>query len=127
RHLRVGTLLEGSVRKVEDRLRVSVHLVETATGYHRWSQDFDRRMEDALAIQDEIAQSVAASLSGRLRENPALPRTGAEAYEYYLRGRQFLPRMTQPELEKSASSFEPALHLAAPSAPPSPCLSTPYR
>ena len=86
RQLGVGTLLEGSVRKADNRLRVTVQLVETATGYHRWSQRFDRALNDVFAIEDEIAESVVTSLRGGclsggerggLRGRP----TGPEAYE----------------------------------------------
>jgi adenylate cyclase len=120
--LGVGTLLEGSVRKADDRLRVTVQLVEVATGYHRWSQRFDRRLDDVFAIQDEIAESVATSLRGSLlsrREKQALvrPPTGAAAYEYYLRGRQHLPRMTKAELQKSGEMFARAIGLDAGYAP----------
>lgn len=115
-HLGVGTLLEGSVRKMDDCLRVTVQLIEVATGFHRWSQRFDRKLDDVFAIQDEIAESVVTSLRGSVlsgREKEALlrPQTGAEAYEYYLRGRQHLPRMTRPELERSLIMFERALEL----------------
>src|SRR5262245_15845228 len=114
--LGVGTLLEGSVRKADDRLRVTVQLVEVTTGYRRWSQRFDRRLDDVFAIQDEIAESVATSLRGSLlsqREKEALvrPSTGAAAYEYYLRGRQHLPRMTKAELQKSGEMFARAIEL----------------
>jgi TolB-like protein len=64
RHLGVGTLLEGSVRKADNRLRVTVQLIDVATGYRRWSQRFDRTLDDVLAIQDEIAESIATSLRG---------------------------------------------------------------
>jgi adenylate cyclase len=116
RQLGVGALLEGSVRKADNRLRITVQLIEVATGYHRWSQRFDRTLDDVFAIQDEIAESVATSLRGSVlsgREKQALqrPQTGAAAYEYYLRGRQHLPRMTQSELEKSAEMFERAIEL----------------
>jgi adenylate cyclase len=122
RQLGVGALLEGSVRKADDRLRVTVQLIETATGYHRWSQRFDRKLDDVFAIQDEIAETVATSLRGSdlsQREKEALlrPHTAAAAYEYYLRGRQHLPRLTQPELEKSAEMFERAMALDAGYAP----------
>jgi len=114
RQLSVGSLLEGSVRKAEDRLRVTVQLIDIATGYHRWSQRFDRTLDDVLAIQDEIAETIATSLRGSVlsrRERPSLvrPRTVAAAYEYYLRGRQYLHRMTQPDLEKSGEMFERAI------------------
>ena len=84
--LGVGTLLEGSVRKAGDRLRVTVQLIETATGYHRWSRRFDRQLDDVFAIQDEIAESVANSLRGAVLtplEKEALlrPQTGPAAYE----------------------------------------------
>ena len=118
RHLGVGTLLEGSVRKAGDRLRVTVQLIEVATGYHRWSQRFDRMLDDVFAIQDEIAESVATSLRGNVlngREKQALlrPQTGVGAYEYYLRGRQHLPRLTRPHLETSGEMFERAIELDA--------------
>jgi TolB-like protein/Tfp pilus assembly protein PilF len=116
RQLKVDTLLEGSVRKAADRLRVTVQLVEVESGYHRWSQRFDRRLDDVFAIQDEIAEYVATSLRGAHlspSERHALlrPQTGTEAYEFYLRGRQHLPRMTQPDLEQSGRMFERAIAL----------------
>ena len=115
--LGVGTLLEGSVRKAGDHLRVTVQLIEVATGFHRWSRRFDRTLDDVFAIQDEIAESVAKSLRGEIsqHEKQALlrPHTGAAAYEYYLRGRQYLPRLTQPDLQKSGEMFEHAIELDA--------------
>jgi TolB-like protein/Flp pilus assembly protein TadD len=118
RQLGVAALLEGSIRKAEDRLRITVQLVEVADGYHRWSQRFDRTLDDVFAIQDEIAEAVVASLrTGDLseRERAALrrPPTTSEAYEYYLRGRQCLPRMTHPDLERSRTLFARALDLDA--------------
>jgi len=116
--LGVGTLLEGSVRKAGDRLRVTVQLIETATGYHRWSRRFDRQLDDVFAIQDEIAESVASSLRGGVlspREKEVLlrPQTGPAAYEHYLRGRQLLPRLTEADLRASADMFERAIALDA--------------
>jgi TolB-like protein/tetratricopeptide (TPR) repeat protein len=116
RQLGVGTLLEGSVRKSEKRLRVTVQLIEVKSGYHRWSQRFDRTLDDVFAIQDEIAERVATSLRGGMLsgvEKQALtrPHTGAAAYEYYLRGRQHLPRMTRSDLDQSAEMFERAIRL----------------
>ena len=116
--LGVGTLLEGSVRKADDRLRVTVQLIEVATGYHRWSQRFDRTLDDVFAIRDEIAEKVVTSLRGDVlsgHEKQALlrPHTGAAAYEYYLRGRQYLPRLTQPDLQRSGEMFERAIELDA--------------
>ncbi len=116
--LRVGALLEGSVRKTNDRLRITVQLVEVASGYHRWSLRFDRTLDDVFAVEDEIAEAVVASLRGGSlseREKAALrrPQTSSEAYEYYLRGRQYLPRMSYPDLERSRAMFTRALELDA--------------
>ncbi len=127
RQLGVGTLLEGSVRKADDRLRVTVQLIEVASGYHRWSQRFDRKLDDVFAIEDEIAESVATSLRGNVlsrREKQALqrPQTGTAAYEYYLRGRQYLPRMTQPDLATCREMFERAVELDASYGPAWSCL-----
>jgi adenylate cyclase len=127
RQLGVGTLLEGSVRKADERLRVTVQLIEVATGYHRWSQRFDRKLDDVFAIEDEIADSVARSLRGSVlgeRELPTLrrPQTGAAAYEYYLRGRQLLPRMTQPDLKGAGEMFERAIEHDADYGPAWACL-----
>ncbi|MGE5244842.1 MAG: winged helix-turn-helix domain-containing tetratricopeptide repeat protein [Betaproteobacteria bacterium] len=114
RQLGVGTLLEGSVRTAANRLRLTVQLTEVDTGYTRWSQRFDRTLDDLFAIQDEIARSVTASLRGGAlsrREQQALarPQTDATAYEYYLRGRQHLPRMSRPDLEESGDWCERAI------------------
>src|SRR5262245_49741667 len=127
RQLGVGTLLEGSVRKADSRLRVTVQLIETATGFHRWSQRFDRRLDDVFAIQDEIAESVATSLRGSIltgREKEALsrPQTCAEAYEFYLRGRQHLPLKTRADMEHSRDMFERAIALDTGYSPAWACL-----
>lgn len=118
RRLGVGALLEGSVRKAADRLRITVQLIDVATGYHLSSRRFDRTLEDIFAIQDEIAESVANTLRGSVlgrRDKEALqrPQTSVEAYEYYLRARQHLPRMTRNDLETSRAMFERAIALDA--------------
>jgi TolB-like protein len=116
RQLNVGALLEGSVRKSGNQLRVTVQLIDVESGYHYWSERFDRELQDVFAVQDEIAEAVATNLRGSMlssQERNALlrPETGSAAYEYYLRGRQHLPRMTQPNLLKSAAMFERAIQL----------------
>jgi len=116
--LGVGALLEGSIRKTEQRLRITVQLVDVSTGYHRWSLRFDRTLDDVFAIQDEIAEAVVDSLRGgemSQRERAALrrPQTTSDAYEFYLRGRQFLPRMSHPDLERSREMFSRAIELDA--------------
>jgi TolB-like protein/tetratricopeptide (TPR) repeat protein len=114
RQLGVTALLEGSVRKADNRLRVNVQLIEVATGYHHWSRRFDRAFEDIFAIQDEIAGSVVLSLRGgvlspREQESIRRPSAKTEAYEYYLRGRQSLPRQTREGHQNSIRMFERAI------------------
>jgi adenylate cyclase len=116
RQLNVETLLEGSVRKSDDRLRVTVQLIEVASGYHRWSHRFDGRFKDVFAIQDEIAESVARSLQCgpvTLREKRPLHRAhaGIAAYEFYLRGRQHLHRILHGDLTSAADLFQRAIEL----------------
>jgi len=93
--LKVRTVLEGSVRKAGDRLRIMVQLVNAEGGYHLWSERYDRELKDVFEIQDEIAESVARALSVVLsdQERDALqrrPTSNLEAYEFYLKGRRFL-------------------------------------
>jgi adenylate cyclase len=95
--LGVGAVLEGSVRKAGNRLRITAQLVGAEDGYHLWSETFDRRLEDVFAIQTEIAQQVARTLSISLTsgETARLERGGtasSDAYEYYLRGLALLRR-----------------------------------
>ena len=92
--LRVRTLLEGSVRKSDDNLRVTVQLSDAENGYQLWAERYDREVQDIFAIQEEIAGSVAQALELRLtpKERAALggvPTKNVKAYDYYLRGRKF--------------------------------------
>jgi adenylate cyclase len=93
--LGVGAVLEGSVRKAGDRVRITAQLVSAADGYHLWSESYDRQLEDVFAIQSDIAQRLVRALRGALTpsENALLERGGtrnAEAYDLYLRGQQLL-------------------------------------
>jgi TolB-like protein len=75
--LNVRTVLEGSVRRADDRLRITAQLVNSADGYHLWSQRYDRDMRDVFATQDEIARSIAQHLQSCLRAGNRDPRPGA--------------------------------------------------
>lgn len=88
RKLGVGTLVEGSVRRSGDQLRIGARTVDVATGQTAWSRSFERTDNDIFAIQDEIAQEVAAALQAPARPVPAIPTgaAGLEAYTWYLRG-----------------------------------------
>lgn len=122
RRLGVGALLEGSVRKAGDRVRITVQLTDVASGYHKWSQRFERELGDVFAIQDEIAEAVATTmrggqLSGREKDALRRPQTSVEPYEYFLRGRQSVHRMQQLDLDHSRQMFERAIDLDAYYAP----------
>jgi adenylate cyclase len=95
--LNVRTVLEGSVRKVGDRLRITAQLVNVADGYHLWSERYDRELKDVFAIQDEIARSIAQRLELTLEGDRAeqLVKAGTKnlnAYQVYLKGRALLYR-----------------------------------
>ena len=88
--LGVANVLEGSVRKSGDKVRITAQLIKAADGYHLWSQNYDRKFEDIFAIQDEIAAAVATALEitlgvGQLGRIPGMTRN-AEAYDEYLKG-----------------------------------------
>ena len=87
--LNVEYILEGGVRKLGNRLRVTAQLIKASDGYHLWSERYDREMTDVFAIQDEISQAIVETLKLKLSGQPLLNRPTAdlEAYNLYLRGR----------------------------------------
>jgi serine/threonine protein kinase/tetratricopeptide (TPR) repeat protein len=116
RKLRVATVLEGSVRKAGDRLRVTAQLVNVADGYHLWSERFDRQLEDVFAIQDEIAGSIVKALRLVLSEDEkrALeksPTVNVQAYEFYLRGRQYFHQWSRTSIQYARRMFERAIEI----------------
>ncbi len=120
--LRADTLLEGSVRKAGDRLRVTVQLIDVASGYHKWSERFDSQLGDVFEIQDRIAEAVAnilrgGHISGRERVAISRPQTAADTYEYFLRGRQHMHRVQQPDMDQSLEMFRCAIELDSHYAP----------
>src|SRR6266404_4850615 len=116
RKLKVQTVLEGSVRKSGDRLRVAAQLINTANGYHLWSERYDRQLEDIFVIQDEIAENIVRALRVVLGEDEkrALEKTPTEsvqAYEYYLRGRQFFHQLRRTSLQYARRMFDRAIEI----------------
>ena len=91
--LKVATVLEGSVRKMGDRLRITAQLIDVKSGYHLWSEQFDRQLDDIFAIQNEIAKNIAKRLEvgiGGAAQEPRLQTDNFEAYDFYLKGRALL-------------------------------------
>ena len=116
RRLGVEALLEGSVRKAGQRLRITVQLIDSRNGYQLWSERFDREVADIFAIQDEIASSVvtALGLSVDQREKRHLVKTSTadvEAYEFYLRGRKLFQKWTRENISLAQEMFERAVAL----------------
>jgi len=94
RKLKVQTVLEGSVRKSGDKLRITAQLVNTSDGYHLWSRQYDRGLEDVFEIQEEIADSIASALRVTLkRARVAAPRqVDPKAYDFFLRGLSYFAK-----------------------------------
>jgi serine/threonine-protein kinase len=112
--LSVGAVLEGSVRRAGRRLRLAAQLVDVGTGFHLWSETFDRELEDVFAIQDEVSRAIVATLQVRLlgSSQSTLVRpatTDLEAYTLYLKGRQLWNRRSVPDLLRSVDFLEQAL------------------
>jgi serine/threonine protein kinase/tetratricopeptide (TPR) repeat protein len=109
--LSVGSLLEGSVRKVGKRVRISAQLINVADGYHLWSEKFDRDLADVFAIQDEISLAIVDKLKVKLlgdEKAKMLKRytQSLEAYDLYLKGRYYWNRRTPEALRKAMGHFE---------------------
>ena len=116
RKLKVHTVLEGSVRKAGNRLRISTQLVDVATSFQLWSERYDREMEDVFAIQDEIATSIVNALEVVLTEKEEkaikkIPTQSVRAYEYYLRGRQLVHQRTASSLDAAEDLYRRAIAL----------------
>jgi eukaryotic-like serine/threonine-protein kinase len=120
--LKVSSLVEGSVRKIGNRIRLTAQLVDAADGYQRWSHTYERTMSDVFALQEELAQAIVgalplptgASVDSRLVQ----PVTeNLEAYTLYMRGRYFANKRTPDDLRAATGYFEHAIQLDPDSAP----------
>ncbi|HSE33920.1 MAG TPA: tetratricopeptide repeat protein, partial [Pyrinomonadaceae bacterium] len=112
--LNVKTVLEGSVRRSGNRLRISVQLINVADGYHLWSERYDREMRDIFDVQDEITLAVVDALKVKLfgEEKAAILKRytdNTEAYELYLKGLYHCNKWTDEGIQKSIEYFEKAL------------------
>ncbi len=113
--LGVATVLEGSVRKVGNRIRLTAQLIDVRNGYHLWSETYDRQLEDVFAIQDEISRAIVDALKLKLSGDEVqlvAPKThNMEAYTLYLKGRYLFGKDNEPDLRKGLEFFEAALAL----------------
>ncbi|MBZ5552035.1 MAG: protein kinase [Acidobacteriia bacterium] len=112
--LDVRTVLEGSVRRSGNRIRVTAQLINAADGYHLWSERYDREMTDVFEVQDEIAKAIVDMLKVRLvGERTALVRQAANLEAYYanLKGWYHFFKMSPPEMARSKACFEEAIAL----------------
>jgi serine/threonine-protein kinase len=110
--LNVGTILEGSVRATGNRLRIIAQLIDATSGYHLWSERFERNLEDVFVVQDEIAAAVARTLRVRLTAGTltaSSSTTNFEAYTLFLKGRHHWNKRTENGLMKSVAYFQQAL------------------
>jgi len=114
RKLGARYVLEGSVRRTDSRLRITTQLISVADGYHLWTEQYDRELEDVFAVQEEIAQSIAQALKIKLsdKEKRAIEKTSTrsiEAYEFYLRGRRFFYRNKRKYMQYALEMFSRAI------------------
>jgi len=111
--LGVGAVLEGSVRKEGNRVRITVQLVKAADGFHLWSEAYDRELTDIFGVQEEIARSVRRSLKVALLGSrpPASSTVGknANAFNAYLQGRYFLDRRTKEDIARAVGFYQDAI------------------
>jgi len=116
RKLKVSTVLEGSVRKMGNKLRITAQLINVADGYHLWAEQYDREMQDIFAIQEDISQAIVKSLRVILSEGEKLvmgkvKTIDVNAYDYYLRGRKFFHQHRRKSLEYAVQMFEKAIEI----------------
>jgi TolB-like protein/Tfp pilus assembly protein PilF len=114
--LNANHVLEGSVRKAGERLRITAQLISVHDGYHLWSETYDRQIDDIFAIQEEIAQAVVSALEVTLGlgDEASLVHQGTsntEAYNWFLRGNYYIGRQTPEAFDKAIESYEKAIEL----------------
>jgi len=114
KQLGVANILEGSVQRSADQVRVNVQLIKAATDAHLWADTFDRKLTDIFAVESEIAKAVADTLQAKLSgaEQSAIaarPTENSEAHELYLRGRYFLGKRTADDFKRAIDYFNQAI------------------
>jgi serine/threonine protein kinase/tetratricopeptide (TPR) repeat protein len=110
--LGVTSVLEGSVRKIGNRIRINAQLVNVENGYQLWSETYDRQLEDVFAVQDEISRSIVEALKVQLvgaTSQLVAPTKNLEAYTTYLKGRYHFNKFSEQSLRKALDLFQHAL------------------
>ena len=111
--LRVAHVLEGSVRRSGDRVRISAQLIHAQEGYQVWSHSYDRQLDNIFSIQEEIAAAVVAQLKIKiLGASPTIQHTDPEAYALYLQARHIAHQVTADAYEKAIGLYRQALEIA---------------
>jgi TolB-like protein/Flp pilus assembly protein TadD len=109
--LNVENVLEGTVRRDGDRIRITAELIDACDGFTIWSETFEREMQSIFALQDEITRSIVEALKLKLAISPPSPSRSTEAYDAYLQGLFYSDKSTEEALRKSLGFFQRALEL----------------
>ena len=116
KELGVETVLEGSVRQSGDQVRITAQLIDAESGFHLWSETYDRRMADIFTVQDEIATAIVNKLKielapreQQLAQRDAAPTENVEAYEFYLQARAIWKRRGEDNLRRAVELYQSAL------------------
>jgi adenylate cyclase len=107
--LNVGHVLEGSVRRDGNRVRITAELIDAGDGFTIWSETYEREMHGIFALQDEITHSIVDTLKLKLAISPSRPARSTDAYDAYLEGLVYSDKNAEPELRRSLEFFEQAL------------------
>jgi serine/threonine protein kinase len=108
--LNVENVLEGSLRREGNRVRISAQLMNTGNGFHIWSETYERELQDVFAVQDEITRSIVEALKVKLAvSHPAHEQRNTEAYDLYLQGLYFSNKSSEQDLRKALNFFQRAL------------------
>jgi len=114
KQLGVANILEGTVQKAADRVRVNVQLIKAETDAHLWAETYDRKLTDIFGVESDIAKTIADTLQAKLTGSEknaiaAQPTENTEAHEFYLKGRYFWNKRTGPDLRKAIDYFKQAI------------------
>jgi adenylate cyclase len=116
RELAAAYIIEGSVQKSSNRVRVTAQLINAESGHHLWARKFDRALDDVFAMQDEITRQIVISVEpemekAELRKSETKRSTSLDAWNYFLRGRAFLHLLTPEDIVRARAMFERAVEI----------------